>query len=464
MAGTVSNRQQRELEKQRKAEEQLTQELLGRSYADLSGATFTGAVSVPDDPYDAATWNGNTEVPTKNAVRDKIESLSSGGITALTGDVTASGSGSVPATLATAQPGAHTWALTQTFTLAPVFTDASGTRTALGGTTVGGNLFTLTNPSAVTFLRVNADNTVTARSAANFKTDLSLVSSDVGLGSVTNDAQTKAAIVPNTAPSAGQLLVGNAGGTAYAPVSASGDVTVSSTGAHTVSSTASVFRTAGSASAGAVAYSGTTQTSAKFDGSTTAPSHTTRLNYDGYFYATKFFGDGAGLTNLPSSTGGALTYVGTATVTGSASTTLAISGLDLATDGEYFLEIRLDNATASNANISIYNSADTTAGNYSRQSLLADSTAVSGARATDGIIGVLQASEGLALECIVKKDLDSKTRITSFGNYDQPSAIKLRLFAQIHNATTAVAGLTISSSVANSLAVGSYVNVYKRKP
>lgn len=60
----------------------------------------------------------------------------------------------------------------------------------------------------------------------------------IGLGSVTNDTQTKAAIVPNTAPSAGQLLVGNAVGTAYAPVSASGDVTVASTGAHTLASTA----------------------------------------------------------------------------------------------------------------------------------------------------------------------------------------------------------------------------------
>ena len=59
--------------------------------------------------------------------------------------------------------------------------------------------------------------------------------SDVGLGNVTNDAQTKASIVPNTAPSAGQLLVGNAGGTAYAPVSMSGDATIASTGAITVS-------------------------------------------------------------------------------------------------------------------------------------------------------------------------------------------------------------------------------------
>jgi len=53
----------------------------------------------------------------------------------------------------------------------------------------------------------------------------------VGLPNVTNDAQTKAAIVPNTTPSAGQLLVGNAGGTAYAPVTMSGDCTITSAGA-----------------------------------------------------------------------------------------------------------------------------------------------------------------------------------------------------------------------------------------
>lgn len=43
------------------------------------GVTFAADISVPDDAYDATTWNGNVEVPTKNAVRDKIESLSIGG-------------------------------------------------------------------------------------------------------------------------------------------------------------------------------------------------------------------------------------------------------------------------------------------------------------------------------------------------------------------------------------------------
>lgn len=61
-----------------------------------------------------------------------------------------------------------------------------------------------------------------------------LVAADVGLGNVTNDTQTKAAIVPNTVPSAAQILAGNAGGTAYAPVSVSGDASLNSSGVSTV--------------------------------------------------------------------------------------------------------------------------------------------------------------------------------------------------------------------------------------
>lgn len=38
-----------------------------------------GDVTVDDDAYDATSWNGNFNVPTKNAVRDKIESMGGGG-------------------------------------------------------------------------------------------------------------------------------------------------------------------------------------------------------------------------------------------------------------------------------------------------------------------------------------------------------------------------------------------------
>lgn len=53
-------------------------------------------------------------------------------------------------------------------------TTASVARTNLGATTAGGNLFTVTNPSAVTFIRLNADNTVSTRTASELKTDLTL--------------------------------------------------------------------------------------------------------------------------------------------------------------------------------------------------------------------------------------------------------------------------------------------------
>lgn len=69
---------------------------------------------------------------------------------------------------------------------------------------------------------------------------------------VTNDAQTKAAIVPNTAPASGQLLVGNAIGTAYAPVGMSGDATLASTGAITLATVNGDVGTFGSATSAGV--------------------------------------------------------------------------------------------------------------------------------------------------------------------------------------------------------------------
>lgn len=42
------------------------------------GSAWTADVTVPDDAY-AASWNGNNEVPTKNAVYDKIETIGGGG-------------------------------------------------------------------------------------------------------------------------------------------------------------------------------------------------------------------------------------------------------------------------------------------------------------------------------------------------------------------------------------------------
>lgn len=42
---------------------------------------FLTDIIVPDETYDESAWNASLEVPTKNAIRDKIESMSAGGIT-----------------------------------------------------------------------------------------------------------------------------------------------------------------------------------------------------------------------------------------------------------------------------------------------------------------------------------------------------------------------------------------------
>jgi hypothetical protein len=56
----------------------------------------------------------------------------------------------------------------------------------------------------------------------------------IGLGSVTNNAQTFASIMPNTAPGSGFFPIGNSGGTAYVPKAMSGDATLANSGAFTL--------------------------------------------------------------------------------------------------------------------------------------------------------------------------------------------------------------------------------------
>jgi hypothetical protein len=87
-------------------------------------------------------------------------------------------------------------------------TTAANARTNLGGTTVGANLFTLTNPSAVTFPRFNADNTVSALDAATFR---SAIGAGTGNGSVTSVGGTgtvNGITLTGTVTSTGNLTLG----------------------------------------------------------------------------------------------------------------------------------------------------------------------------------------------------------------------------------------------------------------
>lgn len=81
-------------------------------------------------------------------------------------------------------------------------------RTSLGGTTVGQNMFILTNPSAITFPRFNADNSVSALDAASFRT---AIGAGTGGGTVTSVGGTgtvNGITLTGTVTSAGNLTLG----------------------------------------------------------------------------------------------------------------------------------------------------------------------------------------------------------------------------------------------------------------
>lgn len=114
---------------------------------------------------DTYTLDTNTYLTSGTAV-----SSFSGGTTGLTPNSATTGAVTLAGTLAIANGG--TGATTNT-----------AARTNLGATTVGSNLFTLTNPTAVTFLRVNADNTVSTLDASTFRTA-------IGAGTLSSESDT----------------------------------------------------------------------------------------------------------------------------------------------------------------------------------------------------------------------------------------------------------------------------------
>ena len=157
------------------------------SYTDLANKPSIPVVS--DVAYNATSWDGNLDAPSKNAVRDKIESLIAGGgmvyppagIAVSTGSAWGTSVSDNSANWNTAFSDRMKWDGGATGLVA-----ATG-RSSLGATTVGSNFFTLTNPSAVTFPRINADNTISTLDAATFRT---AIGAGTGSGSVTSVSMT----------------------------------------------------------------------------------------------------------------------------------------------------------------------------------------------------------------------------------------------------------------------------------
>lgn len=164
---------------------------------------------------------------------------------------------------------------------------------------------------------------------------------------------------------------------------------------------------------------------------------------------------------LVGDTGGiGMTLLGAATVAGSAATVLTLSGLDLSLYRSFTIIMRMKNAVASASDLSMYFNGDTTPSNYTRQSLNADGGTVSAARANTAQFGTIPASSTFTSRLEIINDSDGKPRVFSYGNRDGATVLKLSYFNVAWNTAANITSISVSASVANSLAVGSEFAVF----
>jgi hypothetical protein len=87
---------------------------------------------------------------------------------------------------------------------------AANARTNLGATTLGANLFTIANPSAVTYPQFNADNTVSSLDAASFRTAIGVTAGTVTAVTASAPLASSGGTTPNITLS-GALPIANGG-------------------------------------------------------------------------------------------------------------------------------------------------------------------------------------------------------------------------------------------------------------
>ncbi len=109
--------------------------------------------------------NGDFSINTSNLFITKSSGNIGIGSTTPSSLLTVAGTANITGVTTLGTTTANNLTLTQALTITSGGTGATTAalaRTNLGATTIGANIFTLTNPSALTLLRINADNTVTA--------------------------------------------------------------------------------------------------------------------------------------------------------------------------------------------------------------------------------------------------------------------------------------------------------------
>ena len=144
----------------------------------VSGVGLSGSANFSANTSSNATFTVTSNATSANTVSTIVSRDTSGNFSA--GTITASLDGNatnVTGTVAIVNGGTGA-------------TSATSAITNLGATTVGANLFKLTDPSATTFIRINSANTVSTRTAAEFRSDLGATTVGSALFTLSNPGST----------------------------------------------------------------------------------------------------------------------------------------------------------------------------------------------------------------------------------------------------------------------------------
>jgi hypothetical protein len=178
----------------------------------LSGTEFnvggtTNRITVTADTVDiASTYIGQTSITTLGTITTGTwqgSQIADGYLSSITG------------TKVIGNIGGNAVNVTGTVAIANGGTGANtapAARTNLGATTVGSNLFTLTNPGAIAFPRINADNTVNALSAADFRTAIGAGTGDGTVTSVGISVPTGLSVLNTPVTGSGTIAISLASG------------------------------------------------------------------------------------------------------------------------------------------------------------------------------------------------------------------------------------------------------------